>query len=348
MDKIVECVPNFSEGRDEAVINDIVRSIKSGGKINILDFSSGKAANRSVITFAGSPGDVQEAAFRGIEKAAQLIDMTKHQGEHPRFGATDVCPLIPLAGMEMEEAAELARKLSHRVGNELGIPVYCYEYAAFKSERHNLANCRSGGYEKLKSRIITELWKPDFGPAEWNSSVSRTGAVAIGARNVLVAYNVNLDTTSALIASDIASDIRESGRVRSKKDNAGLNNTGKDMPLAIPGTLPKVRALGWYIDDFGIAQVSMNLTDIDITPVHIAFEEVSRRAAELGVKVTGSELVGLIPLKAMLEAGKYYLHKHKKSALIPEEEIIKAAVNFLGLNDLYPFDPQKKIIEYVI
>lgn len=350
MKKIIECVPNFSEGRNMAVIKEITNSIESVEGIKLLDVDPGKATNRTVVTFVGSPEDVVEAAFRGIKKAAEVIDMRLHTGEHPRFGATDVCPLVPVANVTMEEAVVYARKLAERVGNELGIPVFCYEFAAFTEERKSLANCRSGEYEALKERIAGEVWKPDFGPSLWSESVAITGASAIGARNFLVAYNVNLNTTSTRRANSIAFDIREAGRVKREGDPV----TGKIVtdengePVRIPGTLKNTRAIGWYIDEYGIAQISINLTDITVTPVHVAFDEVCEKARMRGIRVTGSELVGLIPLQAMLDAGKYFLQKQQRSIGISDDEIIKIAIKSLGLNELSPFDPKKKIIEYVI
>jgi glutamate formiminotransferase/formiminotetrahydrofolate cyclodeaminase len=350
MKRIIECVPNFSEGRNMAVIKEITNAIESVEGIKLLDVDPGKATNRTVVTFVGLPEDVVEAAFRGIKKASEVIDMKNHTGEHPRFGATDVCPLVPVSGVTMEEAVELARKLAERVGNELGIPVFCYEFAAFTDERKSLANCRSGEYEGLKDRISTERWKPDFGPAQFSENVARTGASAIGARNFLVAYNVNLNTTSTRRANSIAFDIREAGRVKREGDPI----TGKIVtdengePVRIPGTLKKTRAIGWYIEEYGIAQISINLTDISVTPVHVAFDEVCEKARERGIRVTGSELIGLIPLNAMLDAGKYFLRKQQRSTGISDDEIIKIAVKSLGLNELAPFDPRKKIIEYVI
>jgi glutamate formiminotransferase/formiminotetrahydrofolate cyclodeaminase len=350
MKKIIECVPNFSEGRNLAVIKEITNAIESVEGIKLLDVDPGKATNRTVVTFVGSPEEVVEAAFRGIKKAAEVIDMRFHKGEHPRFGATDVCPLVPVANVTMEEAVEYARKLAERVGNELGIPVFCYEFAAFNDERKSLANCRSGEYEALQERISGELWKPDFGPSNWSESIAKTGASAIGARNFLVAYNVNLNTTSTRRANSIAFDIREAGRVKREGDTI----TGKIVtdengePVRIPGTLKKTRAIGWYIEEYGIAQISINLTDISVTPVHVAFDEVCEKARLRGIRVTGSELVGLIPLQAMLDAGKYFLQKQQRSAGISDEEIIKIAIKSLGLNELAPFDPKKKIIEYVI
>jgi glutamate formiminotransferase / formiminotetrahydrofolate cyclodeaminase len=350
MKKIIECVPNFSEGRNSVVIKEITNAIESVEGIKLLDVDLGKATNRTVVTFVGSPEDVVEAAFRGIKKAAEIIDMKNHSGEHPRFGATDVCPLVPVANVTMEEAVEFARKLAERVGKELGIPVFCYEFAAFTEERKSLANCRSGEYEGLKDKISSKRWKPDFGPAQWSESVAKTGASAIGARNFLVAYNINLNTTSTRRANSIAFDIREAGRVKREGDPI----TGKIVtdengePVRIPGTLKKTRAIGWYIEEYGIAQISINLTDISVTPVHVAFDEVCEKARLRGIRVTGSELVGLIPLQAMLEAGKYFLRKQQRSTGISDDEIIKIAIKSLGLNELAPFNPKKKIIEYVI
>lgn len=350
MKKIIECVPNFSEARDMGIIKEITNAIESVSNILLLDVDPGKATNRTVVTFVGTPEDVVEAAFRGIKRAAELINMHQHKGEHPRFGATDVCPLIPLANVTMEETIECARKLGQRVGEELGIPVFSYEFAAFKNERRSLANCRSGGYEALKERITTEKWKPDFGPYEWNERVQGSGATAIGARNFLVAYNINLNTKSTRLANAVAFDIRESGRIKREGDVT----TGKIMtdengvPIRIPGSLRKTRAIGWYIEEYGMAQISMNLTDIKVTPVHVAFDEASKKAKDRGVRVTGSELVGLIPLQAMLDAGKYFLRKQQQSTGISDEEIIKIAIKSLGLDELAPFDARKKIIEYVI
>ncbi|MBW6534243.1 MAG: glutamate formimidoyltransferase [Mariniphaga sp.] len=350
MKKILECVPNFSEGRDTKIIKEITDAIESVDGIKLLDVDPGKATNRTVVSFVGEPNAVVEAAFTGIKKAAQVIDMSKHDGEHPRFGATDVCPLVPVANISMEETVEYARKLAERVGQELSIPVYCYEFAAFTHIRKSLANCRSGEYEGLKEKISTEKWKPDFGPAEWTEKIAKSGATAIGARNFLVAYNVNLNTTSTRRANAIAFDVREAGRVKREGDPL----TGKIVtdengePVRIPGTLKKTRAIGWFIEEYGIAQISMNLTDISVTPVHVAFDEVCEKASERGIRVTGSELVGLIPLQAMLDAGKYFLRKQQRSAGISDEEIIKIAVKSMGLDELYPFDPKKKIIEYLI
>ncbi len=350
MKKILECVPNFSEGRDAKVIREITDAIESVEGIKLLDVDPGKATNRTVVTFVGEPEAVVEAAFRGIKKAAQVIDMSKHQGEHPRFGATDVCPLVPVFSISMEETVEYARKLAERVGQELSVPVYCYEFAAFSEERKSLANCRSGEYEGLREKIASEKWKPDFGPAAWNESIAKTGATAIGARNFLVAYNVNLNTTSTRRANAIAFDVREAGRVKREGDPITgkiiTDETGE--PVRIPGTLKKTRAIGWFIEEYGVAQISMNLTDITITPVHVAFDEVSEKARERGIRVTGSELVGLIPLQAMLDAGRYFLRKQQRSTGVSDGELIKIAVKSMGLDELHPFDPKKKIIEYLI
>lgn len=350
MKKILECVPNFSEGRDARVIKEITDAIENVEGIKLLDVDPGKATNRTVVTIVGEPEAVVEAAFRGIKKAAQVIDMSKHHGEHPRFGATDVCPLVPVANITMEETVEYARKLAEQVGKELSIPVYCYEFAAFSKERKSLANCRSGEYEGLKEKISTEKWKPDFGPAEWSEKMAKSGATAIGARNFLVAYNINLNTTSTRRANAIAFDVREAGRVKREGDPlTGKIVTDKNgEPVRIPGTLKKTRAIGWFIEEYGVAQISMNLTDITVTPVHVAFDEVSEKARERGLRVTGSELVGLIPLQAMLDAGKYFLRKQQRSTGISDEEIIKIAVKSMGLDELYPFDPKKKIIEFLI
>ncbi|NQU54617.1 MAG: glutamate formimidoyltransferase [Bacteroidetes bacterium] len=350
MKKIIECVPNFSEGRDLGIIKEITNAIESISNISLLDVDPGKATNRTVVTFVGHPDDVIEAAFQGIKKAAELIDMSRHTGEHPRFGATDVCPLVPVANVTMEEAVEYARKLAKRVGEELGIPVFAYEFAAFKDERKSLANCRSGEYEALKERISSDKWQPDFGPTLWSESVAKSGATAIGARNFLVAYNVNLNTTSTRRANSIAFDVREAGRAK-REGNPVTGKIVKDEngePVRIPGTLKKTRAIGWYIEEYGIAQISINLTDITVTPVHVAFDEVTEKARLRGIRTTGSELVGLIPLQAMLDAGKYFLRKQHRSTGISDEEIIKIAIKSLGLDELSPFNPKKKIIEYVI
>ena len=348
--RLIECVPNFSEGRDMNVIKQITDAIEAVEGVKLLNVDPGKATNRTVVTFVGEPEAVVEAAFQGIKKAAELIDMSKHHGEHPRMGATDVVPFVPISGVTMEEAVEYAKKLAKRVGEELQIPVYLYEYAAVTEERRNLANIRSGEYEALPEKLKDPHWKPDFGPAQWNQHVAKTGATVIGARNFLIAYNVNLNTTSTRRANAIAFDVREIGRVK----RIGDPLTGKKVldengePVRIPGSLRKVKAIGWYIEEYGICQISMNLTDIDVTPMHIAFDEVVEKARLRGVRVTGSEIVGLVPLKAMLDAGKYFLRKQKRSVGIPEEDIIKIAVKSLGLDDLKPFNPKEKIIEYLI
>ncbi len=345
--RLIECVPNFSEGNNLSIIKQITDQIESVSGIRLLDVDPGKATNRTVVTFVGTPEEVIEAAFLGIRKACEVIDMRHHKGEHPRFGATDVCPLVPVSGVTMEEAAEYARILAKRVGEELQMPVYCYEFAAFEEKRKNLANVRSGEYEGLAEKLKDPEWKPDFGPAEF---VPRTGSIAIGARNFLVAYNVNLNTTSTRRANSIAFDIREAGRVVREGDpiTGPMVKDENGEPVRIPGSLKKVKAIGWYIEEYGIAQISINLTDISVTPIHTAFEEVCKKANERGMRVTGSELVGLVPLDAMLEAGRYFLKKQQRSTGIPEKEIIKIAVKSLGLDDLKPFAPEEKIIEYIL
>lgn len=343
--RLLECVPNFSEGNDMSIINQITDEIEAVENVSLLDVDPGQATNRTVVTFVGSPDAVVEAAFKAVKKASELIDMSKHKGAHPRFGATDVCPLVPVSGISMEETVEYARKLGERIGDELKIPVYCYEYAAFEEKRKNLANCRSGEYEGLKDKLTNPEWKPDFGPAEFNA---KSGATAVGARDFLVAYNINLNTTSTRRANSVAFDIREKGRV--KREGGKL--TGKPVldengnKVWEPGALKCVKGIGWYIEEYGIAQVSVNLTNISVTPVHVAFDEACKSAEKRGLRVTGSELVGLIPLKAMLDAGKYFLRKQRRSTGVPEKELIKIAVKSLGLDDLYEFKPEDKIIEY--
>ncbi len=347
MKKILECVPNFSEGREMEVIRQITEVIEKVPGIKLLNVDPGYATNRTVVTFAGAPEAVVEAAFQAIKKASELIDMRHHTGEHPRFGATDVCPLVPVSNITMEETVDYARALAERVGEELLIPVYCYENAAFEPKRQSLASCRSGEYEGLPSKIVSPEWKPDFGPVEFNA---RSGAVAIGARNFLVAYNINLNTTSVRHANSIAYDVREAGRILRDGD-AVTGKIVKDKngePIRIPGTLKRVRAIGWFIKEYRMAQVSMNLTDITVTSVHVAFDEVCNKAAEKGIRVTGSELIGVVPLHCMIDAGKYFLHKQKRSTGIPDEEIIEMAVRSLGLNELAPFEPNKRIIEYLL
>ena len=348
--KLIECVPNFSEGRDMQKIKEITDQIEAVEGVKLLDVDPGKATNRTVVTFVGTPEAVVEAAFQAIKKAGEVIDMKQHKGEHPRFGATDVCPFIPISGLTMEETVVYAKKLAERVGNELNIPVYLYEYAANKKERKNLATIRAGEYEGLSKKLTDPAWKPDYGPDTFNEKVAKTGVTVIGARDFLIAYNVNLNTTSTRRANAIAFDVREAGRVKRE----GNKMTGKILrdkngeALRTPGTLKAVKAIGWYIDEYGICQISMNLTNINITPLHTAFEEVRKSASKRGMRVTGSELVGLVPLQSMLDAGKYFLKQQKRSLGISESEIIKIAVKSMGLDDLAPFDPQKKIIEYVM
>jgi len=347
MKQIIECVPNFSEGRNMEIIKQITDVIESVDGVKLIDVDPGKATNRTVVTFVGEPEAVCEAAFLAGKKAKELIDMTKHKGEHPRFGAMDVCPLVPVANISMNETVEYARKLAKRLGDELQYPIYCYEFAAMSPERKNLAYVRSGEYEGLAEKLTKPEWKPDFGPATF---VPKTGATAVSARNFLIAYNVNLNTTSTRRANAIAFDVREKGRpVREGNPFTGKikkDENGKEIWQ--PGTLKSVKGIGWYIEEFGIAQVSLNLTDITVTPLHIAFEEVCKKAEARGVRVTGSEIVGVVPLQAMIDAGKFYLKKQNRSLGIPNEEIVKIAIKSLGLNELYPFDPKKKIIEYIL
>jgi glutamate formiminotransferase/formiminotetrahydrofolate cyclodeaminase len=347
MKQLIECVPNFSEGRDMNVIKQITDVIEAVDGVKLLNVDPGKATNRTVVTFVGEPHLVIEAAYQAIKKASELIDMSKHKGEHPRMGATDVCPLIPIAGISMEETAAWAQKLGERVGKELQVPVYLYEAAQAKPERKNLSVIRAGEYEGFFKKIKLPEWAPDFGPAEFPA---KSGATVIGARDFLVAYNVNLNTTSVRRANSIAFDVREAGRVKREGDPVTgkivLDEHGK--PVSIPGTLKAVKAIGWYIEEYGVAQISMNLTNINITPVHVAFDEVCLKADSRGIRVTGSELVGLIPLKAMLDAGKYFLRKQKRSVGVSEKELIKIAVKSLGLDELGPFEPEKRIIEYML
>lgn len=337
MNRLIECVPNISEGRDHQKIQAITSVVETVEGVKLLDVDPGASTNRTVITFVGEPEAVCEAAYRLVKKAAELIDMSKHQGEHPRMGATDVCPLIPISGITMEETVVFARALGKRIGEELEIPVYLYENAARNEKRRNLAYCRSGEYEGL-DKLSTEEFSPDHGPASFSGAVKQTGATAVSARDFLVAYNVNLNTTSTRRANAIAFDIREAGR----------STPGKGETERIPGTLKAVKGIGWYIEEYGIAQLSLNLTNISITPVHVAFDEAIRAAAERGIRVTGSELVGLIPKKAMLDAADYFLEKQSRSKGISEAEKIKIAVKSLGLDDLAPFEPKKKIIEYLM
>jgi glutamate formiminotransferase/formiminotetrahydrofolate cyclodeaminase len=347
MKKLIECVPNFSEGNDQKIIETIAESIRSVDGVELLNIDPGKATNRTVMTFVGEPEKVVEAAFQAIKTAGELIDMRKHKGEHPRMGATDVCPFIPLSGITMEETAEFARKLARRVGEELKIPVYLYEEAQSNKERKNLSLIRAGEYEGFFKKIKLPEWKPDFGPDEMDA---KRGATVIGARDFLIAFNVNLNTTSVRRANSVAFDVREAGRVMREGDPI----TGKIVynpdgtPKIIPGSLKHVKAIGWYIEEYGIAQVSMNLTNIRETPLHIAFDEVCKKATERGLRVTGSELVGLIPLQCLLDAGKYFLRKQRRSVGVPEKELIKIAVKSLGLDELKPFKPEERIIEYLI
>ncbi len=349
MKKIIECVPNFSEGRDKAVIDAITAEIEKGGEVRLLDVDPGEATNRTVVTFVGEPEPVIEAALRGMKKAAELIDMSKHHGAHPRMGATDVCPLIPVSGITLEECAELARELARRASEELGIPCYCYEAAAFRPERKNLAVCRKGEYEGLADRFGGEDG-PDFGNRAWDEQAARTGCTAVGARDFLIAVNFNLNTTSTRRANAIAFDVREKGRPMRE----GGKVTGKKLTdekgnvIWQPGTLKGTKAIGWFIDEYGIAQVSMNITNMGLTPLHTAFDEVNRAAAARGIRVTGTEIVGLIPKRALIDAGKHYLRLQQRSVGIPDSEIIKIAVKSMGLDELKPFLPEEKVIEYML
>ncbi len=348
--RLIECVPNFSEGRDRAVIDAITDSIRSVENISLLDVDPGEATNRTVVTFVGEPDDVVEAAFRGIRRAAELIDMRQHHGAHPRMGATDVCPLIPVSGITLEECAELARTLARRVADELGIPTYCYEASAFRPERKNLAVCRAGEYEALPEKMGDPEKGPDFGDRPFDEAAARTGATTIGARDFLIAVNFNLNTTSTRRANAIAFDVREKGRPMRE----GGRVTGRPLKdadgnvIMQPGTLKGTKAIGWYIDEYGIAQVSMNITDMAQTPLHTAFDEVTRAAAARGIRVTGTEIVGLVPKRALIDAGKYFLAKQQRSAGLPESEIIRIAIKSMGLDELKPFDPKEKVIEYMI
>lgn len=335
MQQLIECVPNFSEGNDLSIIHQITRQIEAVEGARVLNVDPGKATNRTVVTIVGTPEAVVEAAFRAIKKAGELIDMSKHKGEHPRMGATDVCPFIPIANISMEETAVYATQLAKRVGEELNIPVYLYEAAQPNKQRSNLSVIRAGEYEGFFKKIQMPEWKPDFGPATFDA---KRGATVIGARDFLVAYNVNLNTTSTRRANAVAFDVREAGRT--------IEENG--VKVHKPGTLKSVKAIGWFIEEYGIAQISMNLTNINITPMHIAFDEVCKKADARGIRVTGSELVGLIPLKSMLDAGKYFLQKQKRSVGVSEKELIKIAVKSLGLEELTPFKPEERIIEYLL
>jgi len=344
MNQLIECVPNFSEGNDLNIIKQITDEIEKTEGVKLLNVDPGKATNRTVVTFVGSPDAVVEAAFSAIKKAGELIDMSKHKGEHPRMGATDVCPFIPISGITMEETAEYAKRLAKRVGEELKIPVYLYENAQKNKERNNLSIIRAGEYEGFFKKIKLPGWKPDFGPAEFDA---KRGATVIGARDFLVAYNVNLNTTSTRRANAVAFDVREAGRTK-KDANGKVVKDENGNVITIPGSLKSVKAIGWYIDEYGIAQISINLTNINITPVHVAFDEVCKKANERGLRVTGSELVGLIPLNSLLDAGKYFLRKQKRSLGVSEKELIKLAVKSLGLDELAPFKAEERIIEYLL
>lgn len=349
MKQIIECVPNFSEGRDKAVIDAITAEIEKLGDVKLLDVDPGEATNRTVVTFVGEPEPVMNAAVRAAKKAAELIDMRHHHGAHPRMGATDVCPLIPVSGITLEETAELARKLAERFATELNIPTYCYEASAFTPERKNLAVCREGEYEGLSERMGTDKG-PDFGNRPFDEGVAKTGTTAVGARDFLIAVNFNLNTTSTRRANAIAFDVREKGRPARE----GGKLTGKPLkdengkPVMIPGTLKGTKAIGWFIDEYGIAQVSMNITSMAQTPLHEAFDEVSRAAAARGIRVTGTEIVGLLPKKALIDAGKHYLRRQQRSLGIPESEIIKIAIKSMGLDELKPFVADEKVIEYML
>lgn len=358
MDRIIECVPNYSEGRNKEIIDQIVAAVadtkvvteRGEESVKVLDVDPGEATNRTVVTFVGNPEAVLEAAFQGEKKAAELIDMRHHHGAHPRSGATDVLPLVPVAGITLEECGELARGLAKRIYNELGIPCYCYEAAAYKPERKNLAVCRAGEYEALPEKVIDPERKPDFGPEAYTETVAKAGASNVGARDFLIAVNFNLNTTSTRRAMAVAFDVREKGRPARE----GGSLTGKIIKdeagktVWIPGTLKGCKAIGWFIEEYGIAQVSMNITDMNVTPLHVAFEEVCRAAAARGLRVTGTEIVGLVPKRVLVDAGKFYLEKQQRSLGVPEEELIKIAVKSLGLNDLKPFNPKEKVIEYLM
>ena len=348
--QIIECVPNFSEGRNKEVIKQITDEVERVKGVKLLDVDPGEATNRTVVTFVGEPQVVVEAAFRCVKKAAQLIDMRQHHGAHPRMGATDVCPLIPVAGITLEECARLARQLAERIAAELKVPCYCYEAAAATPERKNLAVCRKGEYEGLPERMTSPADAPDYGARAWDEQLARTGCTAVGARDFLIATNFNLNTTSTRRANAIAFDVREKGRPQRE----GGSPVGKPMkdadgnPIMIPGTLKSTKAIGWFIDEYGIAQVSMNITDINVTPLHVAFDEVCRCAQNRGIRVTGTEIVGLIPKRTLIEAGRYFLKKQNRSTGIPEEDILKIAIKSMGLDDLKPFNPREKVIEYLL
>lgn len=348
--QIIECVPNISEGRNKAIIKQVTDAITSVKGVKLLDVEPGEATNRTVITFIGAPDAVVESAFQCVKKAAQLIDMRHQHGAHPRIGATDVCPLIPVTGITLEECANLATQLAQRIANELHVPCYCYEAAARIPERRNLAVCRKGEYEGLAERMTDPTEAPDFGACQWDENIARTGCSVIGARDFLIAVNFNLNTTSTRRANAIAFDVREKGRPK-REGGSPIGKPIKDEKgntVMIPGTLKCTKAIGWFIDEYGIAQVSMNITDINVTPLHVAFEEVCRCAANRGIRVTGTEIVGLVPKRTLIEAGKYFLKKQNRSTGIPEEDILKMAVKSMGLNDLREFNPRERVIEYLL
>ena len=350
MKQLIECVPNISEGSDIDKINAIANIVETISGVKLLNVDPGKATNRTVITFVGEPKNVIEAAFLLIQKSQELIDMSKHKGEHPRMGATDVCPLVPISNISMDEVAKWAHILAKKVGENLNIPVYCYENAALKKERTNLANCRSGEYEGLKKKLIDKNWKPDYGPSDFNSSILKSGATAISARDFLVAYNINLNTTSTRKANSVAFDIREAGRIKREgnKINGKIITDNKGNAMRTPGFFKSVKGIGWYIKEYGIAQISYNLTDINLSPLHKVFDKTCEMATNRGLRVTGSELIGLVPKKVLIDAGKYFLQKQKRSKGIAEKEIIKIAIKSLGLDELSSFNPNERIIEYMI
>lgn len=348
--QLIECVPNISEGKDNNIIKTICAEIEKIDNVKLLNIDPGKATNRTVITFVGAPKSVIKAAFLVIKKAQELIDMSKHKGEHPRMGSVDVCPLIPIANISMEETIKLAHELSEKVGNELNIPVYCYEYAAKSKIRRNLANCRSGEYEGLEEKFKDNNWKPDYGPIKFNENIKKSGATAIAARDFLIAYNINLNTTSTRRANAIAFDLREAGRLKRKENNliGRVETDQQGQPIRIPGFFKNLKGIGWFIKEYGIAQISYNITNIQTTPLHKVFEKTCQRANERGLRVTGSELVGLIPKKVLIDAGEYFLKKQQRSIALSEKEIIRIAIKTLGLDELKPFNPKDQILEYNI
>ena len=350
MKKLLECVPNISEGRDKAKIELISKVVEKVEGVKLLNVDPGNATNRTVITFIGEPQNVIDAAFLLVKTAQENIDMSTHKGEHPRMGATDVCPLVPISNITMQETVEWAQKLAKKIGNELGIPVYCYEEAATKPERKNLANCRSGEYEAMSKKIETKEWKPDYGPDKFNETVKKSGVTAVGARDFLIAYNVNLNTTSTRRANSIAFDIREAGRIKREggKLDGKIIKDKKGNPLREPGMFKSVKGIGWFIKEYNIAQISYNLTDINVSPLHLVFDKTCEQATKKGIRVTGSELIGLVPKKVLIDAGEYFLNKQKRSLGVPESEIINIAVKSLGLDDLFDFNPKERIIEYLI